>query len=92
MIRDQFQTITLDDGTKVRYRSRDASGAPSREAVQAIVDRTRELWCPAVSDVPTPGPIPGRTYPCGRRRGHNGPHRWPADTGRIATWEDTPHA
>ncbi len=77
------RVIPLDDGETVLVHA---------NSEQSVIDRTRELFCPAMSDVPIPGPIPGRTCPCGRRRGHHGPHRWPADTGQIATWEDTPHA
>ena len=92
MTRNQCWPVTLPDGQNAVISAPEPPDEDTITAVQVIVDRLSELWCPAVSDVPTPGPIIGRTYPCGRRRGHDGPHRWPADTGSYATWEDNPHA
>lgn len=56
-----------------------------RDAVKAWLDTK----CTAVSDVPLPAIArrPGHeTYHCGREKGHEPPHRWPADTGAIAQW------
>jgi hypothetical protein len=79
------------DGQPVRVR-----GDIDQQTLDALGHKVRaivEAQCRAESDVPMPAVaqrMHGREhYLCGREKGHEAPHRWPADGDRtIAEWED----
>ncbi len=57
--------------------------------VSAAAARFMQTRCNAESTVELPRRLyeDRRHYTCGREQGHDGPHRWPPDTGAIAEWE-----
>lgn len=81
------------DGQPVRV-----NGDIDQETLDALGRQVRaivEASCRAESSVPMPAiaqKMHGRVgYTCGREKGHDGPHRWPADGARIiAEWSTPP--
>ena len=60
------------------------------DEILAIIQAELDSLCVEQSNVPLP-PLAQQIYGepyyrCGLHKGHDGPHRWPAD-GRIAEWD-----
>jgi len=88
------RNVTLPDGTIVRVQGDRPLTDEQLHQLQEIMTDVRARWeneCHALSAVLMPeiARRHGReTYWCSRELGHDGPHRWPADTTRpaIAEW------